>query len=130
MDKRVLLLAGSCALLGALAGCDKNTSSSAGASQTHFPGGVTSGGGTSGEVMARAGGTTSAPAAAAPQAGGESKRGQATLPGGSVSGTPSIPEGAGGTTSGPAMGGTTPGAAGTKAAPTPQEQQPEQKGKQ
>lgn len=127
MDKRLVLC--SCALLGALAACERNESASAGASQTHFPGGVTSGGGTSGEVMARAGSAKSAPATTGAPAGGEGARGQAPAPGGSVSGTPGIPEGAGGTPSGPAMGGTTPGAAGTKATPTPQQQQPGQQGK-
>ena len=103
-----------CALLLGLAGCGRGPSSAAdGVRQTHFPGAVTAGGGTSGEVMARA---------VAGAKSGEGGRGQAA-PGGSVSGTPGIPEGAGGTTSGPAMGATTQGAAGTKAAPQPPAQQ-------
>ncbi|HJV80945.1 hypothetical protein [Noviherbaspirillum sp.] len=118
MDSRSAILLGlSVALTTALAGCNKSGTSPASAdvSQTHFPGGVTSGGGTSGEIMARA----SSAGATAKVGGDEGKRGQAATPSGSVSGTPGIPEGAGGTTSGPAMGGTTPGAAGTKAAPAP-----------
>jgi hypothetical protein len=75
----------------ALAGCGEhgggNTAS--GARQTHFPGMVTAGGSTSGEVMKQSGEKVSA-----------------AMP----AGTPGIPGGAGGTTSGPAMGGTTPGA--------------------
>lgn len=120
MDSRSLIVLGlSVVLTTALAACGKSDTSPAGTGvrQTHFPGGVTSGGGTSGEIMARAGSAgTSAKAA-----GDEGKRGQAATPGGSVSGTPGIPEGAGGTTSGPAMGGTTPGAAGTKDAPAPKQ---------
>lgn len=99
-----------CALSLGLAGCDRGTSASDGVRQTHFPGAVTAGGGTSGEVMARS---------VASAKSDEGRRGQAATPSGSVSGTPGIPEGAGGTVSGPAMGATTQGAAGTKAAPEP-----------
>lgn len=103
-----------CTLLSVvLTGCSKGSSSAdAGVRQTHFPGAVTAGGGTSGEIMAR---NSPAGGASGSTQGGEGTRGQAPAPG--VAGTPGIPEGAGGTASGPAMGGTTPGAAGTKAAP-------------
>ncbi|XPJ79327.1 hypothetical protein ACNSPR_30480 [Klebsiella pneumoniae] len=116
-------------------GCD-NTGSTAGSNvqQTGFPGQVSAGSATSGQVMARSGSATKAagapspaPAAApaAPQekgagggnAGQEAMRGQS--PTGGVSGTPGIPEGSGGTTSGAAMGGTTSGAAATQVAPPP-----------
>jgi hypothetical protein len=116
--------------------------------QTKFPGQVTAGGSTSGEIMARtkrdttvsnstggtpgipkgAGGTTggistqpSADRATSPATSGqEGMRGQ-TPSGTGVAGTPGIPEGAGGTPSGAEMGGTTPGAAATQ---TPSPQQP------
>lgn len=132
------------ALLAGLGGCNSADHEAAtdGVRQTRFPGQVTAGGSTSGEVMARAsqvsgggrqvgtpgipqgaGGNTggartpSATTAVGGAAGAETSRGQ-SLNG--VAGTPSIPEGAGGNTSGAAMGGTTAGAAATKAAPTPE----------
>ena len=70
-----------------LAGCDRgHTNPKDGVVQTKFPGQVTSGGGTSGQVMAR----SSKPETNAAYAGG----------------TPGIAGGAGGTTGGAAMGGT------------------------
>ncbi|WP_019142655.1 hypothetical protein [Noviherbaspirillum massiliense] len=85
-------------LLAALAGCSKDEGGSPGSksAQTHFPGMVTAGGGTSGEVMAQAKQTTVQ---------------------GNPSGTPGIPEGAQGNPSGAAMGGTTQGAAASKTEP-------------
>lgn len=135
------------AVVGLLAACSESDSDRAGtgAQQTRFPGQVSAGGGTSGEVMARSappadtaampsgtpgipqgsGGTTSGAAmggthgpSTGANAGQEGMRGQAP-PGGSVSGTPSIPEGAGGTPSGAAMGGTTGGAAASQTTPPP-----------
>ncbi|TFW09755.1 hypothetical protein E4K72_04360 [Oxalobacteraceae bacterium OM1] len=127
-----LLLA--CAML---AGCDRGGDGAAantGARQTHFPGQITAGGSTSGEVLAKnsaqtanmAGGTPGIPkgsggntggAGNAPTStsGGETTRGQA--PGQGVAGTPSIPGGAEGNAGGTAMGGTTPSEASTKTAP-------------
>ncbi|GIZ50245.1 hypothetical protein [Noviherbaspirillum aridicola] len=98
-----------------LGGCDRGGDAASEVRQTKFPGQVTSGGLTSGEVMAQA--TPKHPAPPAANAPQEGVRGQA--PAGSVSGTPSIPEGAGGTASGAQMGGTTPGAAATQAPPAP-----------
>jgi hypothetical protein len=75
-------------LLSAVTGCaDRNDASanSGGVKQTRFPGQVTAGGGTSGEVIARTGRATE----------GEYR-----------GGTPGIAGGAGGTTGGPATGGT------------------------
>ncbi|GAB3538148.1 hypothetical protein GCM10027343_03160 [Noviherbaspirillum agri] len=146
-----------------LPGCDR-AGQEREAKQTGFPGQVTAGGGTSGEVMARAasaanttasmpagtpgipqgsGGTTggaamggtsppgevsqqqppqqppqppaqqSAPGGGATQ---EGVRGQSAAGTGS-SGTPGVPEGSGGNTSGAAMGGATGGAAASQAAP-------------
>lgn len=117
MDHKHEFLAGIvCMLLTALAGCKGSSSSAdAGVRQTHFPGAVTAGGGTSGEVLAR---NSTAGGASGSTKGGEGLRGQAPAPG--VAGTPGIPEGAGGTASGAAMGGTTQGAAGTKSAPPQQ----------
>ncbi|HEV2609064.1 MAG TPA: hypothetical protein VGU61_02255 [Noviherbaspirillum sp.] len=114
-------------------GCD-NTGSTAGSNvqQTGFPGQVSAGSATSGQVMAQSGSATKAagtpaqvaapaapkePGAAGANAGQEAVRGQS--PTGGVSGTPGIPEGSGGTTSGAAMGGTTSGAAATQVAPAP-----------
>jgi hypothetical protein len=71
-------------LLG-MAGCSKRTSTEAGVRQTGFPGQVTAGGGTSGEVLARAGRAT------------EGKY---------TGGTPGIAGGSGGNTGGAATGGT------------------------
>lgn len=71
-----------------VAGCSRNTApASDGVIQTKFPGQVTSGGGTSGEIIAR----TSRPVTDATYAGG----------------TPGIAGGSGGTTSGAELGGTT-----------------------
>lgn len=99
-------------IVGAVVACERAPATAqAGVRQTTFPGQVTAGGGTSGEVMAR-------PSAASAAGGNqEGLRGQAAD--GSVAGTPSIPEGAGGTTSGAAMGGTTGAAAATQVAPPP-----------
>jgi hypothetical protein len=93
--KAVALLALSSALLGSITGCSNkpDASSDTGIRQTHFPGQVTAGGGTSGEVMERAKKVASS---------------------GAPSGTPGIPEGSEGNTSGAALGGTTSGAAATK----------------
>jgi hypothetical protein len=127
-------------VLLALAGCQRDSGAHSSARdilQTRFPGETTAGGGTSGEVMARAdtaktqGGTPGIPKGAGGNTGGaqtsqstsaaggasgsETARGQ-----GSGGGTPSIPEGAGGTPSGTQMGGTTPGAAASKNAPQPE----------
>jgi hypothetical protein len=69
-------------------GCSRNTApASDGVIQTKFPGQVTAGGGTSGEIIAR----TARPVTDATYAGG----------------TPGIAGGAGGNTSGAAVGGTT-----------------------
>lgn len=80
-----------CALAAMLllaAGCNRNTApASNGVIQTKFPGEVTSGGGTSGEVIAR----TAKPVTDATYAGG----------------TPGIAGGSGGNTSGAELGGTT-----------------------
>lgn len=134
------------ALVALLTACsDRGADASSGVQQTQFPGQVTAGGGTSGQVMASApagqadatasaaskqGGTPGIPAGSggntggavdmrAPAPGGgagnEGARGQSGGQG--VAGTPGIPEGSGGTTSGAAMGGTTSGAAGTEVAP-------------
>lgn len=75
--------------LGALAaGCNRNTApASDGVIQTKFPGQVTAGGGTSGEIIAR----SAKPVTDATYAGG----------------TPGIAGGSGGTTSGAELGGTT-----------------------
>lgn len=97
-----------------LAGCGREAGDEQ-ARQTKFPGQVSAGGGTSGEVMARNAPAQPGPPVGGKQSGQESVRGQA--PTGSVAGTPSIPEGAGGTPSGAEMGGTTSGAAATQIAP-------------
>jgi hypothetical protein len=139
----------SLALTMALAACGRDDPTH-NVRQTKFPGQVTSGGPTSGEVMARnsaaatksepvagtpgipqgAGGTTGGTATAGSTgavvtpktAGQEGERGQ--IPGGTgVAGTPGIPEGAGGTPSGAEMGGTSPGAAATQT-PSPQQTTP------
>jgi hypothetical protein len=75
-------------MLAAIAGCGERSEAASAAdrvAQTRFPGQVTAGGGTSGEVIARAGGAKSG-----------------AYPGG----TPGIPMGSGGNTGGPATGGT------------------------
>jgi hypothetical protein len=102
-----------CALLGALAlvcsaGCNREGGAAADdIRQTRFPGQITAGGGTSGEVLARH----------SPRPGsGEATRGQA--PGQGVAGTPSIPGGAEGNVGGAAMGGSTSQQAGTKNVPS------------
>jgi hypothetical protein len=70
-----------------LAACGErnDTSAGTGITQTHFPGQVTAGGGTSGEVIVRAGGANN---------------------GAYMRGTPGIPMGSGGNTGGAATGGT------------------------
>jgi hypothetical protein len=96
VKKAAALLAISSALLGSIAGCaDRRDASSSdtGIRQTHFPGEVTAGGGTSGEVM---------------------ERSKKVASSGAPSGTPGIPEGSGGNTGGAALGGTTSPAAATK----------------
>jgi hypothetical protein len=138
--KRIPVVGFSLMLLAGLSACDRNDPTH-NVNQTKFPGQVTAGGSTSGEIMARTnrpttvsnstggtpgipkgsggttGGVSTQPAADAmtPSASGkEGERGQS--PGGTgVAGTPGIPEGSGGTTSGAEMGGTTPGAAGSQA---------------
>ncbi|MDB5900637.1 MAG: hypothetical protein JWP41_4239, partial [Ramlibacter sp.] len=78
-------------LVASLSACDRNGHDvKGGIEQTRFPGSVTAGGPTSGQVMA-----AHAPAAA-------------VQPG--PAGTPGIPRGAEGNTGGTAMGGTTPSA--------------------
>ena len=72
-------------LIGVVACSNRNETATAGAKQTHFPGQVTAGGGTSGEVMGRAGQVTE---------------------GSYAGGTPGIAGGSGGTTGGPATAGT------------------------
>jgi hypothetical protein len=80
-------LLAACAASATLSGCDRGHANPAsGVIQTKFPGQVTSGGGTSGQVMAR----SSKPETNAAYAGG----------------TPHIAGGAGGTTGGAALGGT------------------------
>ena len=82
-----------CALAAVLlaAGCTERHGISPGTvAQTKFPGQLAAGGAASGEIMQR---TKQASSSSMP------------------SGTPGIPEGAGGNTSGPAMGGTSPNAA-------------------
>ena len=85
-----------------LVACDREdgAASDTGARQSRFPGQVSAGGGTSGEVMAR-------------------NKGVADTP--DPSGTPGIPQGSGGTTSGAAMGGTTGGEPGSTDAPVKKE---------
>lgn len=72
-------------LLAALAACDQRAGDDVQARQTQFPGQVSAGGGTSGEVIARS-------------AGGPSTAGP--------SGTPGIPQGSEGNVGGAALGGT------------------------
>jgi hypothetical protein len=82
-----LMHAGSAALLLSAAGCERRHEESAGGViQTRFPGQVTAGGGTSGQVLAR----NAPPTTDATYAGG----------------TPGIAGGSGGTTGGAATGGT------------------------
>lgn len=85
----------SLALAGAVAGCNNGNGpngNNAAVNKTGFPGQVTAGGGTSGDVIAQA-------------KGGVNTQGP--------SGTPGIPQGKGGNTGGAAMGGTT-GATGSQ----------------
>lgn len=133
------------AVAGILGGCDGSGDNKV--KQTGFPGQVSAGGSTSGEVMARASkpantpdpsGTPGIPQGAGGNTGGaamggttgsgtitgarpapaqEGARGQSTA--GAPGGTPGIPEGSGGNTSGAGMGGTTGGAAASQAAPAP-----------
>ena len=84
-----LLLAGGCS--------DQRGSTAAAVTQTKFPGQLAAGGLGSGEIMQRSDSTSI----------------KSSMP----SGTPGIPEGAGGTTSGPGMGGTTPNASVSGEAP-------------
>ena len=102
-----------------LPGCKRaDTAAATGIRQTGFPGQVSAGGETSGRVIARtAKAAPAGPVAATTQAPQEGTRGQS--PTGSVAGTPGIPEGSGGTTSGAEMGGTSPSAAATRLAPAP-----------
>lgn len=135
------------ALLTSLAGCGRGDDPPV--RQTKFPGQVSAGGGTSGEVMARAGGVANTPDSSGtpgiPQGsggnvGGAAMGGTSTAagtagqaPAAAPSGTPGIPEGAGGNPSGAAMGGTTEQAAASKNAPGPQSTvpgKPEPAGKQ
>lgn len=86
------------AVLLAAGGCSERTDLEAASkevTQTKFPGMVTSGGDTSGQVLARA-------------------KSSDVSSSGEASGTPGIPEGSGGNTSGAALGGTTGGASATK----------------
>lgn len=88
MKRTTMLIPGLLAAMLLAAGCSRNTApASNGVIQTKFPGEVTSGGGTSGEVIAR----TAKPVTDATYAGG----------------TPGIAGGAGGNTSGAETGGTT-----------------------
>jgi hypothetical protein len=92
MHKHRIVFTG-CALAAVLlaAGCTEQHGISPGTvAQTKFPGQLAAGGAGSGEIMQRTKQSSSS-----------------SMP----SGTPGIPEGAGGNTSGPGMGGTTPGAA-------------------
>ena len=108
-------------ITGLLGGCNRSgdTNAATGVRQTKFPGQYTAGGETSGRVLTRnaSAGKATATTGSATQSPQEGMRGQPLS--GNVAGTPGIPEGAGGTTSGTAMGGTSPGAAATRAAPSP-----------
>jgi hypothetical protein len=96
-------------LLASVAGCgNRNSASDNGVIQTRFPGQISAGGGTSGEVLSQAPRVASS---------------------GTPRGTPGIPEGAGGTTSGAALGGTSPGAAASQADPHPAPASPNAAGK-
>jgi hypothetical protein len=94
MRRHQAVLGGSCAVAVFLlaGGCtEQHGNAPATVVQTKFPGQLAAGGMGSGEVMQRTGNTAI----------------KSSMP----SGTPGIPEGAGGNTSGPGMGGTTPNAA-------------------
>jgi hypothetical protein len=88
MNASVFVLhAGACVLLLAASGCERDrTTTAAGVLQTKFPGQLSAGGGTSGQVLAR----SAKPVAPAATAGG----------------TPGIAGGAGGSTGGAATAGT------------------------
>ncbi|WP_298234937.1 hypothetical protein [uncultured Azohydromonas sp.] len=88
------------ALLGA--GCDRGPKVEDGVVQTRFPGQVSAGGGTSGEVIAQSGGKQAAPPA----------------------GTPGIPQGSEGNVGGAALGGAMP-KDGASAAGVPQGEGPQ-----
>ena len=93
MRRHRTVLAGGCVLAAVLlaGGCTEQHGISPGTvRQTKFPGQLAAGGMPSGEIMQRTNKATTS-----------------SMP----SGTPGIPEGAGGNTSGPGMGGTTPNAA-------------------
>lgn len=97
MSKGILIVPVLAVLLAA-GGCSERTDLEAArkeVTQTKFPGMVTSGGDTSGQVLARS---------KSSEVSSSSK----------ASGTPGIPEGSGGNTSGAALGGTTGGAEATK----------------
>jgi len=96
MFKKAIALLAFSSALGSITGCADRpeTSPDTGVRQTRFPGQITAGGGTSGEVMERS-----------------SKK---VASGGDPSGTPGIPEGSEGNTGGAALGGTTRGAAATE----------------
>lgn len=97
MNKRSFILPALAVLLAA-GGCSERSDLEAArkeVTQTKFPGMVTSGGDTSGQVLARAKSSEVSSSA-------------------NASGTPGIPEGSGGNTSGAALGGTTGGASATK----------------
>lgn len=142
MDKKLVLIAALSVVLALAGGCNRGGSADNQSKQTRFPGQVSAGGGTSGEVMARnssdpknpmapsgtpgipqgSGGNTGGAAMGGTSgATGGSTGGQPAAPsqpaGGYLGGTPRVPEGSGGNTSGAAMGGTTSGAAATQEAP-------------
>lgn len=98
-SKRMRALAAGLILAAFFAGCQdqQRPRTADGVVNTKFPGGVASGGGTSGEVMARS------------QVVGEA---------GNVSGTPGIPAGAGGNTGGTATGGKMPQTQGSSSGAT------------
>lgn len=116
----------------ALSACDSAQEGPGDIERTNFPGQVSAGGGTGGEVMAKNGtlqakaNAQSSPVLVTPQTpspSSDNRAGGVAGPGtGQPAGTPGIPEGSEGTVSGTAMGGTTPGAASAKqpAAPRPE----------
>ena len=97
---RIFLLALSLSIGLVACDSDERAANDTGAEQSRFPGQVSAGGGTSGEVMERNKGVTDTP---------------------DPSGTPGIPQGSGGTTSGAAMGGTTGGEPGSTDVPVKDE---------
>lgn len=119
--RQVTAYAFSFLLIGAIVGCDERTDATTGARQTGFPGQITAGGGTSGEVMAQstqksdaryATGTPGIPQGSGGNTGGAATGGtvvqQSTQKSdtGNTTGTPGIPQGSGGNTGGAATGGT------------------------